>query len=168
MSLKLRLIPKVKFLTAKFLRSFLKTIVKFFHISKFHQKFQDINFCTPMFLCNFYKISSQMIIIRSYTIMSTRPPLRKLKVFWNFIKIFQQPYQLISKRLGNFLKMFVKLLSAGRTERIIQGVGEVGSLKMPTQSLHLSALNDFFSVFLIFATLATQCPLAHLPVCPWG
>ncbi len=31
------------------------------------------NFCTPMFLHAFFKISSQMIIIRSYAIRSAKP-----------------------------------------------------------------------------------------------
>ncbi len=42
-----------------------------------------------------------MTINPSYTIMSAKARQENWKFFQNFIKIFQQPFQLISKRLSN-------------------------------------------------------------------
>ncbi len=47
------------YIYAKFTPSFPKTITKFFRIPKFHQKLRNTNFCTPMLLQCFFKISSQ-------------------------------------------------------------------------------------------------------------
>ncbi len=68
---------------------FLKTITKFFRIPKFHQEFRNINFCTPMYLRSFFKISFHLIIIQSCTLMSAKLLQEKCwKFSRNFIKIF--------------------------------------------------------------------------------
>ncbi len=85
------------YIFAKFLPSFLKTITKLFCIPKFRQKLQNTNFA--IFIYSTFKISSQLIIIRSYTLMSAKSIQETQKFSQNFLKIFQQPHQLISKCL---------------------------------------------------------------------
>ncbi len=53
-----------------------------------------------------------------YVILYLQSPFKKIKFSQNLSKIFQQPYQLISKYLGNFLKMIAKLPLLGTYERI--------------------------------------------------
>ncbi len=71
-----------------------------------------------MFLHNFFTISSQLMIIRSCTIMSAKP-FKKTGTLIS-LKFFQRPYQLILERLGNFLKMFVKLPPWGTPEELFR------------------------------------------------
>ncbi len=89
-------------ISAKFLPSFLKIIAKFFHIPKFYQKLRNTKFCTPLFLHSSFIIFSQLIIIRSYTIMSAKLLQKNWKFSCDFIIIFQQ-------RLSNFPKMSAEL-----------------------------------------------------------
>ncbi len=123
------------YISAKFLQSSLKTMAKFFRIPKFYRKLRYTNFSVPTFLHSFFKIFSQLIIIRSYTIMSAKYFQKKWKFSQNFIKIFQRPHQLISKCLRNFLKVFAKL-PQGRAERIIQWRRGPGTLKIPIESMN--------------------------------
>ncbi len=59
------------YISTKFLHNFLTTTAKFFHIfQNFSKNFRKrTNFCTPMFLDSFSKISSQLIIIWCYPII---------------------------------------------------------------------------------------------------
>ncbi len=104
------------YISSKFLPSFLKIIAKFFCIPKFHQKHRSANFCIPMFLHSFFKLSSQLIKVWSYTIMSANT-IQNWKFSQNFSKTFRQPYELFSKCFSNFLKMFEKIPS-GANDRI--------------------------------------------------
>ncbi len=76
---------------AKFLPSFLKTFAKFFLITKFHQKLRNTNFYTPMFFHRFFKISSHLLTIQSYSIMSAKAFQKSYNFSRYCIKIFQQP-----------------------------------------------------------------------------
>ncbi len=97
------------YISTKFLHGFLKTIAKFFSAPKFHQKLRNKNsFLYSNISLRFSKISSQLIIIWRYSIISAEP-LQKIKFSPNFINIFEQPNQLILKCLSNFLEMFAKL-----------------------------------------------------------
>ncbi len=62
---------------AKFLLSFLKTVAKFFRFTKFHQK-------PSIFLRSFFKISSQLIVIRKYAVMSAGAFQENWKFFLKF------------------------------------------------------------------------------------
>ncbi len=85
---------------ANFLPSFLKTIPKYFCIPKFYKKIWNTKFSAifSTFFVKFFFISDYKLKL-PYNVCKV--PSRKLKVFQNFIKIFQQPYQLISKCLSN-------------------------------------------------------------------
>ncbi len=114
------------FLTSslKFLLNFLKTIT-FFRILKFYQKLQNSNFCTPTFPRSFFRISSQLIIIWSYTIMSAKPLQKTRK--------FSRHFRPNSKCLSTFLKIVCKVTPVAYQKNY--SFGKTGSLKMPTKSL---------------------------------
>ncbi len=71
------------YIYVKFLPSFLKNYCKIFPYSK-------INLRTPMFYQSFFKISSPLIIIRSYIVIFGNLFQENWKFSRNFIKIFQQ------------------------------------------------------------------------------
>ncbi len=78
------------YISANFLPCSPKTIAKFFHITNFHQKPRNANFCAPMFFHNLFKVSSQLIIIRSYIVMFAKTLQENWTFSRNYIKIFQQ------------------------------------------------------------------------------
>ncbi len=98
------------YISLEFLPSFFKIIAKSFRILKFHQKHGSTNFCTAMFLHIFFKISSQLIIIWSYTITSAKPLQENWKFSQNFIKIFQCSYQPILKEVYTSDQVASKML----------------------------------------------------------
>ncbi len=131
-------------ISAEFLPSFLKTIAQFSRCPNFYQKLRNTNFCTPMFLPRFFKISSQFIIIRSYTIMSAKPLRENWKFSQNFIKTLQKPHQLITECLSNFLKMFAKLLSGAHQKNWII-VGRGGRSRITEKKIFFLVLSLYFS-----------------------
>ncbi len=54
----------------------------------FSPKTLEYCFCTPLYLYSFFKVSSQLILIRNCTTMSAKPLRENLKFPQNFITIF--------------------------------------------------------------------------------
>ncbi len=128
----------------------------FFVFQNFTKNFGIITFVLQCFFAVFFNISSQQIIIRSYTIMFAMPRRKKWKIPRNFIKMFQQHYQPISKCF-NSLKMSAELPQRC-SERIIRGgscrITENTNSKFGLLILIWTFFVFFFSIFLIGALVA--------------